>query len=171
MASHSAVSTGASRLGSSQGHEQGPAQEPLKSFVFFIALVILALLAYALLVWFSIDNWPERGQFGDMFGAANTLFSGLAFAALFFALNLQRKELSLQRLELSEPRAEFARQTQAHIEHANTALRAAKIQALGALLQSYTTLLQGGHANLIDPVSWPDELLQVKNQLKQLIQD
>lgn len=171
MASQSAASTAASRLSASQSLEQGPEQEPLKPFLIFIALVAFVLLVYVVLVWNLVDGWAERGQFGDMFGAANTLFSGLAFAALFFALNLQRKELCLQRHELKETRAEFARQTQAQTEHANTALRAAKIQALGALLQSYTTLSQGGHANLIDPISWPDEVLQVKNQLKLLIQD
>lgn len=146
-------------------------QESLKPFMAFIALVVLVLLGYLALIWNAIDNWAERGQFGDMFGAANTLFSGLAFAALFYALNMQRKELCLQRQELRDTRAEFAKQTQAQREHAVTALRAAKIQALGALLQSYTTLSQGGHSNLIDPVSWPDEILRVKNQLNQLIQD
>lgn len=38
-----------------------------------------------------------RGVIGDMFGASNALFSGLALAAVAYSLWLQRKELELQR--------------------------------------------------------------------------
>ena len=41
---------------------------------------------------FFIGNWEKRGQFGDMFGAVNALFSGLAFAGLIITLILQRNE-------------------------------------------------------------------------------
>lgn len=34
----------------------------------------------------------QRGTFGDMFGASTSLFSGLAFAGLLWAILLQRKE-------------------------------------------------------------------------------
>jgi len=43
---------------------------------------------------------PDRGTFGDMFGAVNSLFSGLAFVGVVFAILLQREELQLQREEL-----------------------------------------------------------------------
>jgi len=49
----------------------------------------------------------ERGSFGDMFGAANALFAGLAFAGLIYTLLLQRKELGLQRKELELTRQEL----------------------------------------------------------------
>lgn len=42
-----------------------------------------------------------------MFGAVNALFSGLAFAGLFYAILLQRQELALQREELSLARQEM----------------------------------------------------------------
>jgi hypothetical protein len=42
------------------------------------------------------SGWQTRGLFGDMFGAVNALFSGLAFAGIIYAIVLQRKELSLQ---------------------------------------------------------------------------
>jgi hypothetical protein len=44
-----------------------------------------------------LANWPDRGNFGSMFGAANALFSGLALAGVINALYLQRTELRLQR--------------------------------------------------------------------------
>jgi uncharacterized membrane protein len=48
------------------------------------------------------------GTFGDMFGAVNALFSGLAFACLIFATLMQREELKLQRKELQLAREEAA---------------------------------------------------------------
>jgi hypothetical protein len=45
-----------------------------------------------------------RGTFGDMFGAVNALFSGLAFACIFYSLLQQREDLRLQREELEETR-------------------------------------------------------------------
>ncbi|MDR6554663.1 hypothetical protein [Paenibacillus qinlingensis] len=44
----------------------------------------------------------KRGTFGDMFGAVNSLFSGLAFAGIIYTIYLQRKELTLQREEIQK---------------------------------------------------------------------
>jgi hypothetical protein len=38
-------------------------------------------------------SWSERGQFGDLFGAVNALFSGLAFAGIIFTIYIQQKEI------------------------------------------------------------------------------
>lgn len=43
----------------------------------------------------------DRGTFGDMFGAVNALFSGMAFAGLICTLIVQMRELKAQREELS----------------------------------------------------------------------
>ena len=59
---------------------------------------------------FAIYYFPKPdqiGQFGDMFGAVNALFAGLAFAGVIFAIILQKKELELQRQELRETRGEI----------------------------------------------------------------
>lgn len=52
--------------------------------------------------WYFIPQWYDKtsleaGTFGDMFGAVNALFSGLAFAGLIYTITVQRQELSLQR--------------------------------------------------------------------------
>lgn len=52
----------------------------------------------------------DRGTFGDMFGAINALFSGLAFAGLIYTVLLQKEELMLQREELKSTRGEFEEQ-------------------------------------------------------------
>ncbi|EMI7999014.1 hypothetical protein ACRZTM_003334 [Acinetobacter baumannii] len=46
------------------------------------------------------------GTYGDSYGSLNTLFSGLAFAALFISLLLQRRELEAQRKEIAATREE-----------------------------------------------------------------
>ncbi|MDO9053237.1 MAG: hypothetical protein Q7U37_04820 [Gallionella sp.] len=58
---------------------------------------VIALWAGAGVLLYSL---PERGTFGDMFGAVNALFSGLAFVGVVYAILLQRGELQLQREEL-----------------------------------------------------------------------
>lgn len=54
-----------------------------------------------------INEPTNQGTFGDMFGAVNALFSGLAFAGLIITLLYQREELKLQREELQETRKEL----------------------------------------------------------------
>lgn len=72
---------------------------------------LVAAIAAVIILWagsgIALYALKERGTFGDMFGAVNALFSGLAFAALVYTINLQRTELRLQRLELSLTRAEL----------------------------------------------------------------
>lgn len=74
--------------------------------------LVLPLLALSVLaIWATsgyilIDN-PERGTIGDMFGAVNSLFSGLAFAGLIYTIFLQKNELGLQRKELEYTRDEL----------------------------------------------------------------
>ena len=89
-----------------------------KSVLISIALVVFALWLGAPMVGlYFFGSWVERGQFGDLFGSVNALFSGLAFAGLIYAiflqgqqLSLQREELRLQREEMAASRKELARQ-------------------------------------------------------------
>lgn len=73
----------------------------------------------------STDAWTRRGQFGDMFGALNTLFSGLAFAGVLATIAMQRRDLELQHRAIQDARS--ASQQQVDI-----ALKAARLQALAS---------------------------------------
>jgi hypothetical protein len=73
--------------------------------LFAVVLSVQFVLGWVIIL--SIDEWTDRGTFGDMFGAVNTLFSGLAFAGVIFAIILQSKELELQRSELRQSREQF----------------------------------------------------------------
>jgi hypothetical protein len=54
---------------------------------------------------------PEgSGTFGDMFGAVNALFSGLAFVGLIYTILLQREDLKLTQDELRGQKEEFRTQ-------------------------------------------------------------
>jgi hypothetical protein len=148
---------------------QDRSSEPIGPFFVLTACVAALTIVYAAVLIAHIPDPQERGFFGDMFGALNTAFSGLAFAALAYTLNLQRKELALQRQELAETRAVLAEQAKAQAEQAETALRAAEISALGSLYQSYAQLVAAGNPVLIARTDWRSEVDRVRNRLHELL--
>ncbi len=85
--------------------------------------IVLLWAGVAMAAYFLLPDWASRGQFGDVFGAVNALFSGLAFAGLIFAILLQREDLELQRQELTLTRQELSRSAAAQ-EQSEVALRA-----------------------------------------------
>jgi hypothetical protein len=79
----------------------------------FVAVFALWLATPFVLKIVVEQTLQERGQFGDLYGSINALFSGLAFAGVVIAILLQREELQLQRQELKETRSEMKRSTEA----------------------------------------------------------
>jgi len=75
-----------------------------------VVIVLLLLTANFYVVRCLFGDIESPGIFGDLFGASNALFSGLAFAGVIIAILLQRKELSLQRKELEQTRNEMKEQ-------------------------------------------------------------
>lgn len=77
----------------------------------WIIIAIVGVIAMWGLSWWGINKFIDeptnQGTFGDMFGAVNALFSGLAFAGLIVTLLYQKEELKLQREELRETRNEL----------------------------------------------------------------
>lgn len=73
--------------------------------LFWAGLVVFLIwLAAWIFLPTVITNSETRGQFGDMFGVVNALFSGLAFAGIIFTILLQKRELELQREEMADTR-------------------------------------------------------------------
>jgi len=69
-----------------------------------IPILGLVIIIFVLLAnwWFLKDFTDDkRGTFGDMFGAANAFFSGLALIGVVYAIRLQGKEISDQVKELA----------------------------------------------------------------------
>ena len=77
-----------------------------------IVLVVIIWSSSTLLILLGLDNWSDRGTFGDLFGAVNALFSGLAFAGLIYTIVLQKQDLELQRNEIALNRAELKKNRQ-----------------------------------------------------------
>ena len=72
-------------------------QRLLTSIVLLVLAIWIANLCYC-------SGWEpsERGTFGDLFGASNALFSGLAFAGVALALYLQSKQNKLGEIQRFE---------------------------------------------------------------------
>lgn len=72
-----------------------------------VSVVIVWLFAPMLMSIIFNGHLEKMGQAGDLFGSVNALFSGLAFAGLFWTVFLQREQLALQRHELALQRDEL----------------------------------------------------------------
>jgi len=84
-----------------------------------LPLLVLSVIGVWALSGFILYDSPDRGTYGDMFGAVNSLFSGLAFAGLIFTIYLQKNELGLQRKELELTRLELQGQRETMQAHNN----------------------------------------------------
>lgn len=78
-----------------------------------IASFVTLLCYWGAVHYFTNGNFTTSAPWGDSFAPLNTLFSGLAFAAVCASLHFQRIELSLQRQELAHTRAELRRAAEA----------------------------------------------------------
>lgn len=121
----------------------------LKILILISAMVILIQVVVGYIVYLKFANWNERADFGEMFGAVNTLFSGLAFAGVIYAIFLQRRELELQRYELEMTREELRRTADAQeksekvlVEQAGALMLTARLNALNTLVQAYDQRLE-----------------------------
>jgi hypothetical protein len=106
-----------------------------------VALLVAALLLLVLGVmrWTSVTlpRWyggpSSAAEYGDMFGFANAIFSGLAFGGVIIAILLQSQELALQRRELELARDEARRS-------AGAQENVARLSAISELITHYRNL-------------------------------
>lgn len=109
-----------------------------------LTLIVCFWAALPIAAYYNLPDWASRGQFGDVFGAVNALFSGLAFAGLIVAILLQREDLALQREELTLTRKELARSAEAQVQseaalrsQAEAARRSSRLATINFLLDHY----------------------------------
>jgi hypothetical protein len=76
-------------------------------FVVAVVAVFVMWAGYGFVISSVVRTPEERGLFGDEFGALNTLFAGLAFAAFLVALLLQKESIDIQADELRHQRNEL----------------------------------------------------------------
>lgn len=73
-------------------------------------ILIMALSFY--IIFNNIGTWDKRGQFGDLFGAVNALFSGLAFAGLIITIRQQHKNLEYQQQTINQSKKDIKQQNE-----------------------------------------------------------
>ncbi len=112
-----------------QTDSQDKKKTPIGTIIVWSIIGVLVVWSLTFVLYLAISNSDERGHFGDMFGAVNALFSGLAFAGLIITLILQRQELGLQREELEQTREEMKNQ-RAEFEKENEILKYQRFENL-----------------------------------------
>lgn len=115
------------------------------------ASLIFCCTAYPFILRIFID-YDYVGIFGDQYGAINALISGLAFAAFWASLQLQRHELRLQRQELSRANREAKDQTK---QFQNQVILARESQAQDEIYRRLT-LLKQQEADII--IRWKEKI-------------
>lgn len=71
------------------------------------SIFIIAACSLNAFIFIKYIPTEDFGDYGEMFGPVNALFSGFAFCGVIVAILLQRQELTLQREELSHTREEI----------------------------------------------------------------
>lgn len=146
----------------------------------FLTFVIL-FAGYFYIVTYFYPDLMSRGQFGDMFGGINALFSGLAFLGVIYAIWLQREELSLQRKELELTRKELKRTAEAQekseralSKQAESLKLTAKLNGLSSLMQLYIArrdvgIAKYGHGGV--EKQWEEKASEVEKQIENIISE
>ena len=122
----------------------------LKNIAICAGVILGILIIYYLFVYGCIGINTDAnggsdlsmGTFGDTFGAANALFSGLAFAGMIIALHQQKEELRMQREVLNLQRNDLKLQIQT-LANTNAALDGQKEEMAEQLNAMKKQLEQG----------------------------
>lgn len=85
-----------------------------------IGFVLLVMIVSFFVIYKCIDCWEHRGQFGDLFGVVNALFSGLAFAGLIITIRQQHLDLEYQSQSIAQTKQELENQTREFNEQNET---------------------------------------------------
>ncbi|WP_435623311.1 hypothetical protein [Flagellimonas sp.] len=125
---------------------------PNLNILLLVVVGIWVLSAILILVFF--DNWETRGTFGDLFGAVNALFSGMAFAGLLYTIILQKQDINLQREEIAANRLELKKSAKAQ-QNSEKALKeqveqmkiTSKLNALNTIINFYNLQIANPNNN------------------------
>lgn len=88
-----------------QNENNSKSEEPKSpKFPWLILIIVISLWCVNLLFgfWAFGSNKAKGGEWGDIFGAVNALFSALAFLMIYYGIQMQRYEVRLAKSELAE---------------------------------------------------------------------
>ena len=136
-----------------------------------IVLVLVIWISSTMLIIYGIDNWPDRGTFGDLFGAVNALFSGLAFAGLIYTIVLQKRDLVLQRNEIAMNRAELKKTSKAQQNSEKALIEQVEQMKVASKLNALKTLIDYYNIQIANPNNTPEIILKAREKRRATIKE
>lgn len=136
-----------------------------------IVLVVAIWIASTVLIVFGLDNWSDRGTFGDLFGAVNALFSGLAFAGLIYTIVLQKQDLELQRNEIKLNRTELKKTAKAQQNSEKALIEQVEQMKVASKLNALKTLIDYYNIQITNPNNSSEIIAKAKEKRKSTIQE
>ena len=140
-------------------------------FLKLIFLVVFIWVVSTIVIVFSLDNWSDRGTFGDLFGSVNALFSGLAFAGLLYTIIMQKKDLELQRVEIERNRSELKKSAKAQIKSEQALTEQVEQMKINAKLSALKTLIDYYNIQIANPNNPEEIVLRAREKRRETIKD
>jgi hypothetical protein len=113
---------------------------------------IIVFVLYVLFINHYISSLIERGQFGDMFGALNTFFSGLALIGVIYTVSQQNEIIKNNTTEFDQRIKEFESQQ--------------KIQTLNTLISIYQQKYNEVKSNHLESNVYKKKIIELTNELE-----
>ncbi|WP_291865855.1 hypothetical protein [Maribacter sp.] len=136
-----------------------------------IILVLVIWVLSVIFILFGLDNWSDRGTFGDSFGAVNALFSGFAFAGLIYTIVLQKEDLKMQRNEIALNRTELKKSAIAQKNSEKALEEQVQQMKIAARLNALKTLIDYYNIQISYPNNPPEIITKAKLRRKEAIQE
>jgi len=136
-----------------------------------IILVIFIWLLSAVLIIVFLEDWSNRGSFGDLFGAVNGLFSGLAFAGLIYTIVLQKRDLELQRTEIQMNRAELKKSSSAQQKSEKALSEQVDLMRITSRLNALNTIINYYNLQISSPNTTEENLQKFKEKRREAIKE
>ncbi len=136
-----------------------------------IILVIVIWMISTVIIIVGLDNWSDRGTFGDLFGAVNALFSGLAFAGLIYTIVLQKQDLEIQRNEITLNRTELKKTAKAQQNSEKALIEQVEQMKVASKLNALKTLIDYYNVQIANPANTPEIVTKAKERRKGTIQE
>jgi hypothetical protein len=146
-----------------------PSKSRKKLFVILFCGVVMLWAVSALCIMLFLKQWEDRGTFGDLFGAVNALFSGLAFAALIYTIVLQRDEIKSNREEIVLNRKELAKASKLQQKAQEVLIQQVDQTRLTAQMNAMRTLVDYYNNQIDNPKSTSETIEKAKIKRKQVI--
>ena len=139
--------------------------------ILMILIVVVIWILSSFLIIFGLDNWSDRGTFGDLFGAVNALFSGLAFAGLIYTIVLQKQDLELQRKEIALNRTELKKTSKAQQHSEKALIDQVEQMKIASKLNALKTLIDYYNIQISNPNNSEEIIAKAKEKRKATIQE